>query len=181
VNRTNCDTNYMQNSGCDVVEWSQASYGPVFEQQGGGILAMKWDENDISVWSFFRQAIPTDVKEGTPNPSLWGRPSAKLMNTTCNLGQYFANHNIVFDITFCGAWAGNSYATSGCPGTCPDRLMDPNNFVNATWSINSLKVYTKQPIKGNATTLAAGAMTGRKTDLSALVVVTLVAVLLSVM
>jgi hypothetical protein len=114
VNRTNCDTNYMQNSGCDVVEWSQASYGPVFEQQGGGILAMKWDENDISVCelemtsilqqanlisllgSFFRQAIPTDVKEGTPNPSLWGRPSAKLMNTTCNLGQYFANHNIVF-------------------------------------------------------------------------------------
>lgn len=28
-----------------------------------------------------------------------------------------------------GDWAGNSYATSGCPGTCPDRLMDPANFV----------------------------------------------------
>lgn len=32
------------------------------------------------------------------------------------------------DITFCGDWAGNSYATSGCPGTCPDRLKDPANF-----------------------------------------------------
>jgi hypothetical protein len=28
-----------------------------------------------------------------------------------------------------GDWAGNSYATSGCPGTCPQQLMDPNNFV----------------------------------------------------
>jgi len=60
-----------------------------------------------------------------------------------------------------GDWAGNSYATSGCPGTCEERLMDPKNFVvirnfpprtnrshfliqNASWSINSLKVYRKQ-------------------------------------
>jgi len=28
-----------------------------------------------------------------------------------------------------GDWAGNSYATSGCPGTCEERLLDPNNFV----------------------------------------------------
>ena len=32
------------------------------------------------------------------------------------------------DITFCGDWAGNSYATSGCPGTCAERLQDPKNF-----------------------------------------------------
>lgn len=41
--------------------------------------------------------------------------------------------NIIFvtltDVTFCGDWAGNSYADSGCPGTCSDRLLDPNNFV----------------------------------------------------
>ena len=34
----------------------------------------------------------------------------------------------VIDITFCGDWAGNDYATSGCPGTCPERLMDPTNY-----------------------------------------------------
>jgi len=53
-----------------------------------------------------------------------------------------------FDITFCGFWAGNSYATSGCPGTCEEVLTDPSNFVNATWSINSLKIYRKQPFGG---------------------------------
>ena len=31
-----------------------------------------------------------------------------------------------------GDWAGNSYATSGCPGTCEERLMDPTNFVVST-------------------------------------------------
>lgn len=29
---------------------------------------------------------------------------------------------------FKGDWAGNDYATSGCPGTCADRIMDPSNF-----------------------------------------------------
>ncbi|KAH9484074.1 putative glycosidase C21B10.07, partial [Psilocybe cubensis] len=170
-NSTNCDANVNSNSGCDVVEWSRASYGTFFESQGGGILAMKWDENDISVWSFFRAAIPTDVTAGTPNPSLWGPPSAMLMNTKCDIPKYFTNHSIVFgeyygfyftaihnkltnvilDITFCGDWAGNSYATSGCPGTCPERMTDPTNFENATWSINSLKVYRKQVLAGKDT------------------------------
>ncbi|PPQ67675.1 hypothetical protein CVT25_012703 [Psilocybe cyanescens] len=154
-NSTNCDANANSNSGCDVVEWSRASYGTFFESQGGGILAMKWDENDISVWSFFRAAIPNDVTAGTPNPSLWGPPSAMLMSTMCNIPKYFVNHSIVFDITFCGDWAGNSYATSGCPGTCPERMTDPTNFENATWSINSLKVYRKQVLGGNSTSAAS--------------------------
>lgn len=76
----------------------------------------------------------------------------------------------IFAKYFAGDWAGNSYATSGCPGTCDDRLMDPANFVvcetvlfyyymilltldlkNASWSINSLKVYRKQMINGRIT------------------------------
>ncbi|KAF9555563.1 hypothetical protein CPC08DRAFT_695392 [Agrocybe pediades] len=147
-NHTDCDANKNSNSGCNVIEMSRASYGPYFESQGGGILAMKWDENDISIWSFYRAAIPTDITAGTPNPSLWGLPSAKLMNTMCNIPKFFANHSIVFDITFCGDWAGNSYASSGCPGTCAERIMDPANFVNATWSINSLKVFKKTLLSG---------------------------------
>ncbi|KAJ3510435.1 hypothetical protein NLJ89_g4674 [Agrocybe chaxingu] len=128
VPSTNCWNEINHNSGCDVVEWSRASYGPFFEAQGGGILAMKWDENDISVWSFFRAAIPRDITAGTPNPSEWGLPSARLMNTMCDISKHFARHTVVFDITLCGAWAGASYATSGCPGTCDERLMHPENF-----------------------------------------------------
>jgi hypothetical protein len=35
--------------GCGVIEWSQASYGPTFDAQGGGVFAMKWDKDGISV------------------------------------------------------------------------------------------------------------------------------------
>ena len=33
------------------------------------------------------------------------------------------------DITFCGVWAGATYGTTQCPGTCEERMMAPENFV----------------------------------------------------
>ncbi|KAF9533563.1 concanavalin A-like lectin/glucanase domain-containing protein [Crepidotus variabilis] len=156
VNRTNCDHAANSNAGCNVVEWSRASYGPYFEAQGGGVIAMKWDENDISIWSFFRAAIPRDIITGTPNPSLWGLPSARLLNTKCNISQMFAKHTVIFDITLCGAWAGNSYATTNCPGTCDQRLTEPSNFINSSWSINYLKTYKKVVLAGNLTQVNHG-------------------------
>ena len=46
--------------------------------------------------SFFRAAVPNDIDQGSPNPSLWGTPSATLANTSCNIEQFFINHSIVF-------------------------------------------------------------------------------------
>ncbi|THV01837.1 hypothetical protein K435DRAFT_654609, partial [Dendrothele bispora CBS 962.96] len=37
------------NAGCGVQEWSRASYGEDFNLQGGGVFAMKRDENGIAV------------------------------------------------------------------------------------------------------------------------------------
>ncbi|KAJ6575141.1 glycoside hydrolase family 16 protein [Mycena capillaripes] len=145
---TNCDGNLPGNAGCGITEWSKASYGPFFEAQGGGVFAMKWDETGIAVYSFYRSAIPNDITSGSPDPANWGVPVASLAPEACDPFTYFVNHSIIFDITFCGDWAGNTYETSGCPGSCSTRLMDPSNFVNASWSINSLKVYKKQALVG---------------------------------
>ncbi|KAF5390261.1 hypothetical protein D9757_002919 [Collybiopsis confluens] len=155
VNNTNCDGNANSNAGCGITEWSRASYGPFFDQQGGGVFAMKWDENGIAVWSFYRAAIPQDIQAGVPNPSNWGIPVAALEPGGCDPISNFINHSIIFDITFCGDWAGNSYATSGCPGTCSQQLMEPSNFDNASWSINTLKVFRKQLITGQITSGAS--------------------------
>ncbi|KAJ7597059.1 glycoside hydrolase family 16 protein [Mycena floridula] len=174
VNNTVCNGRVNSNAGCGVTEFSRASYGPYFDAQGGGVFAMKWDENGIAVCksrfhivsmasnnmyllsgSFYRAAIPQDILAGSPNPSNWGVPVALLEPAGCDPLTYFVNHSIVFDITFCGDWAGNSYATSGCPGTCADRLKDPTNFANASWSINSLKVYRKQLVNGKISKAAA--------------------------
>ncbi|THH02876.1 hypothetical protein EW026_g16 [Hermanssonia centrifuga] len=121
---------------------------------GGGVFAMKWDDEGIAVWSFYRAAVPQDIIDGVPSPSSWGIPVAVLEPSGCDPITNFVNHSIVFDITFCGDWAGNSYATSGCPGTCPDHLQDPSNFDDAEWSINTLKVYKKVTLQGPAVNAA---------------------------
>lgn len=146
-----CNAFINYNAGCGVTEWSHASYGPLFDEANGGVFAMKWDENGIAVWSFYRAAIPLDISQGEPNPSNWGEPVAELSTQSCDITSYFVNHSIIFDITFCGDWAGNSYATTDCPGTCESILMDPANFVNASWIINSLSVYKQAWIENGGT------------------------------
>ncbi|VDB99648.1 unnamed protein product [Peniophora sp. CBMAI 1063] len=147
ANYTNCEAGGVDNlPGCGIIEWSQASYGPTFDAGGGGVFAMKWDVDGIAVWNFYRVAVPQDIINGEPDPSNWGTPVAQLAPDNCDIEKYFYNHNIIFDITFCGDWAGNDYATSGCPGTCAQRLMDPTNYNNATWDINWVKVYRRQNI-----------------------------------
>lgn len=115
VDNLQCNAYLNNNAGCGVTEWSRASYGPYFDEQAGGVFAMKWDENGIAVCtyhcvssspassepvhstgSFYRAAIPQDIVQGEPNPSNWGEPVAALSNQGCNITQYFTNHSIVF-------------------------------------------------------------------------------------
>lgn len=114
VNDTSCNGLINDNAGCAVVEWSRASYGPYFDAQGGGVFAMKWDENGIAVCkdlavgsslsshktissgSFYRAAVPQDIVKGIPDPSNWGLPVAELWPQGCDPLTYFANHSIVF-------------------------------------------------------------------------------------
>jgi len=116
---------------------------------------MKWDDDAISVWFFYRSAIPDDIIQGLPDPETWPLPSASLSGIDCPINQYFRNHQIIFDTTLCGDWAGSSYVAAGCPGTCPEQVADPNSFVNATWAINYIKIYNKTVI--NTSYLDAGA------------------------
>ena len=112
-----CDGNANGNSGCGVVEWSRASYGPTFDAQGGGVFAMKWDAEGIAVCrysttcdneciahrckgSFYRAAVPQDIVNSQPNPDNWGIPVAALAPQGCNPITNFVNHSIVFGRQF---------------------------------------------------------------------------------
>jgi len=140
---TNCSFEYDANTACGIDSPSVASFGQVFDEKGGGVYAMMWDNLSISVWFFYRSAIPDDILGGLPDPETWPLPDAQLSGLACPINQYFHNHNIIFDITLCGDWAGSSYSVSGCPGTCNERVADPSNFVNATWVINYVKIYNQ--------------------------------------
>lgn len=93
---TTCDHNYLSNTGCGIVDPSIASFGPAFNELGGGVYAMKWDSQSIDVWFFHRSAIPEDIINGLPDPSIWRTPSASLSGLGCPIDTYFRNHVLIF-------------------------------------------------------------------------------------
>jgi hypothetical protein len=106
---------------------------------------MQWASTGIYVWFWKRGSIPSDITNGSPNTMSWGTPMASFSGSGCDFDTAFKNHNLVFDTTFCGSWAGSVWPSSSCSSlaaTCDDYVANnPAAFANAYWLINSVKVY----------------------------------------
>ncbi|XP_006461842.1 hypothetical protein AGABI2DRAFT_178839 [Agaricus bisporus var. bisporus H97] len=153
VSNKQCATINGDNTGCGFIDPNESSYGAGFNAAGGGVFAHLWDQSGIKIWHFARNEIPQDIQAisdygaattGSPNPDSWGTPVAFWSPDTCDMGSHFHDHSLVFDTTLCGDWAGATYSSSGCPGTCEQAVADPSNFKNAKWKINYVSVY--QPV-----------------------------------
>jgi len=142
---TDCNANDNSNQGCGVKSSFSNSFGPPFNANGGGIYAMERTSTSISVWFWPSNSglAPSAVMDGasTQDTSTFGEPDAAFVNTDCDIATEFAAHNIIFDLTFCGDWAGNAYPST-CPSDCIDYVNNnPSAFTNAYWEISSLLVY----------------------------------------
>ncbi|KAF2836328.1 glycoside hydrolase family 16 protein [Patellaria atrata CBS 101060] len=150
ITTPNCDVNapgQSNNAGCSIADPDSRSYRD-FNANGGGVFATEWTSDAITLWFFPRGSIPNDIYTGNPIPATWGTPTARFRGG-CNIPSYFRNHNLIFDTTFCGDWAGNVWGSSpSCSyraPTCNDFVRDnPSAFRDAYWSINSLKVYSNR-------------------------------------
>jgi len=152
-----CNSFANSNKGCGVIlSGSGPSYGSAFNLNGGGYYVVsKSRDSGIRLWFWPRNSpnIPSKIARGgvsngeqiTPDTT-WGEPAANFPTDAgnCNYDQYFNVHKMIFDLTFCGDWAGSHWATSGCgSGTCEDFVNNqPTSFQEAYWEINSLRVYT---------------------------------------
>ncbi|KAF2876984.1 endo-1,3(4)-beta-glucanase-like protein [Massariosphaeria phaeospora] len=130
--------------GCGVKAWSATSYGTPFNANGGGTYATLWTSSGIKVWYFAARDVPGNIRNGNPDPSSWGTPQANFAG--CDFDAKFRNLNLVFDITFCGDWAGGVWGSSGCQGINPSCnayvASQPQSFRDSYWLINSVKVYS---------------------------------------
>jgi len=139
------DPKQSNNAGCGVTSASTQSYGQGFNNNGGGVYAMQWSSAGINIWFFPRNNIPADVTSATPTPSTWPTPDANFPFGSNCPASHFANHQIIFDNTFCGDWAGNVFGSSGCQGTCNSFVQNnPSAFAQAYWGINYLKTFKAQ-------------------------------------
>ncbi|PCH33206.1 glycoside hydrolase family 16 protein [Wolfiporia cocos MD-104 SS10] len=154
VGPTNCAAAQTDNQGCGIRSNSNISYGPGFNQIGGGVYAMQWDDNGVSVWFFPRSDIPSDITDGSPDSSGWGTPMANWPATGCNPSTYFYQHSAIFDTTLCGQWAGNVWSDTGAPGqsescasitgtsSCSEYVQNNGAaFADAYWEVGSVKIY----------------------------------------
>ncbi|KAL4887714.1 concanavalin A-like lectin/glucanase domain-containing protein [Aspergillus karnatakaensis] len=146
---TNCDVNapnQATNAGCGIqAPAGSNTYGAPFNSISGGVYATEWKSDVINVWFFARDSVPGDIGGRNPDPGSWGPPLARFASTNCDIDAHFADMRIIFDITFCGDWAGNVWGSDGtCSslGSCVDYVANrPGEFGEAYWDINSLRVY----------------------------------------
>jgi len=74
----------------------------------------------------------------------WGEPVANfpMFPDYCDYYPHFNAQRIVFDLTFCGDWAGAVWPQSSCASladTCVDVANEfPSSFSEAYWTINSI-------------------------------------------
>lgn len=132
-------------TGCGITSTDAQNYGDGFNAIGGGVYAMDWTSSNIAIYFFPRSAIPSDITAGNPTPSSWGTPQALFTGNSCDIDSYFLNHNIIFDTTFCGDWAGAVWSEGSCASaadTCDNYVaQNPSAFEDAYWLVNSVKVY----------------------------------------
>lgn len=158
--------NCQGNEGCTQATSASNNYGAGFNAAGGGVYAVEWTDSAIQVWFFPRGSAlasqlasdgsssrsrstnqSTASSATAPNPSTFGTPLAAFVGgPNCSIGQHFANHNIVFDTTFCGDWAGRVWANdqtcSALASRCEDYVgQNPAAFSQAYWLVNGLRVY----------------------------------------
>jgi hypothetical protein len=146
----NCDVHAPgqgTNVGCAIASADDTTYGDGFNAAGGGVYATEWTAEAISIYHFSRANIPADINAGTPDPTTWGVPLAVF--TGCDFTRHVNNQTIVFDVTFCGDWAGNVWNTDATcapkAATCQDYVANnPGAFANSFWEINSLRVYQQR-------------------------------------
>lgn len=138
-----CASKDGANAGCGFSDPDSASYGQAFNNVGGAVIAMEWQNTGIRIWRFTRDSIPADLQGDAtnPNPDTWGAPVASWTDAACDIANEVKKHNIIINTTLCGGWAGDAYGSSGCPATCTEQVMDPSNYDNAIWKIKSVTVY----------------------------------------
>lgn len=154
VGGTNCAALETNNEGCGFLASQSNSFGAAFNSNGGGVHAMQWDDDGISVYFFPRNAIPSDISGGNPVPESWGLPMAKWPASTCNPSQFFQDQAVVFDTTLCGDLGNAVWATAGSPGqaqSCAQRtgVSTCEDFVRANgaaleqayWEVKSVDIY----------------------------------------
>ncbi|KAF2995371.1 hypothetical protein E8E13_003559 [Curvularia kusanoi] len=141
--------------GCGVADSTIKSYGTGFNNNGGGHYVTEWQAEGIKIWFIPRGQAPASLSTGEIDTVDLGQPTASFQGPQCDIEKRFMDMRFIFTNTFCGDWAGNVYAQSGCPmypglsgmASCKKYVAEhPAVFKDAFWRVSSFKTYNKRAI-----------------------------------
>lgn len=147
INSTDCSATANDNSGCTTTDPSLASYGAGFAADGGGMFVTEFATDGISIWFFNRSSIPDSLQgnASTVDTSKLGTPVANWASEGCDITEFFDPQQLIFDITLCGDYAGNTAVfQETCTGVCYDDFVvgpDPSIYDNAYFEVKSVRAY----------------------------------------
>ncbi|KAI1637988.1 glycoside hydrolase family 16 protein [Biscogniauxia mediterranea] len=154
----NCNAPGTGTLGCGAPSQDTRTFGDGFNEMGGGVFAVEWTSQAIKIFFFPRTGpMPADIAGDAPDPGAWGAPAASFSGGACDIDQHFQDHQLVFDTTFCGDWAGKVFSDdpvcSAKAATCQDYVANnPDDFRDSYWLINSVRVYSETGSGSAATT-----------------------------
>jgi hypothetical protein len=167
----NCDGGQSGGAGCTVIDANENSYGAPFAAAGGGVWVTEFADTGVNIWFFSRANVPSSLSTDSIDTSTFGTPSGSWPASSCNPSDFFAEQEIVIDITLCGDWAGvQSILEATCPAltgtnTCyTTYVLDPANYANAYFELASVKLFASNPsaistAQSTPTTTAGGSHT----------------------
>ncbi|KAJ4988249.1 beta-1,3-endoglucanase [Stagonosporopsis vannaccii] len=139
-------------SGCNVLDTRTNSFGTGFNTNQGGHYVTEWQAEGIKIWFFPRGTAPKSLNTNEPDTSEFGTPAASFQGD-CDIEKRFMDQRFIFTNNFCGEWAGNAYAASGCPmyagmsemASCKKYVAEhPELYKDAYWRVSSFKTYNKK-------------------------------------
>ncbi|KAH9022295.1 glycoside hydrolase family 16 protein [Lactarius hengduanensis] len=148
ITSTNCSAAANFNQGCVVENPDPNSYGAAFAAAGGGMFVTELASTGVSIWFFSRANIPHSLKGKSSHThvdtSTFGVPVANYPAGGCNIEKFFQPQNLIFDITLCGDFAGNSEVfPQTCSGSCYNDFVigPPCGYDNAYFEVRSVRVF----------------------------------------
>ncbi|KAL5890222.1 hypothetical protein ACKVWC_005432 [Pyricularia oryzae] len=174
VHTTNCDNFFTdiprqwEGTACLVKERNGLWGNPT-----GGVYAIEWSSQNVSVWSWAHDKTPADVRDGKPSPRTWGRPHFFIGDSKCDIDRVLKNQKMVLNLDFCGVTAGNEgiwgeecKAKTGA-ATCAQYVAgNPSAFSDVAFGLRSIKVYQNKEVEEPKPTTTAQSTTTTTTPSS---------------
>ncbi|KAJ7698656.1 hypothetical protein B0H17DRAFT_1006638 [Mycena rosella] len=115
TNGNNCDAN-VNTAGCGFTDDSASTFGPGFNNAGGGVFALQFDTTGIKTWFFQAGKVPSDISSLAPNPSTWGTPRMSVPTSSCSPTTYFSDLMMVVDTNLAGTFTEGVWGVDGAGG-----------------------------------------------------------------